>query len=75
MRINDPKRFAELRELYPQHEAALVNNDVETLTGMFWASPHAMRFGVTENLYGIDKTESLRKGRSPANLAHRPATG
>ena len=36
---------------------------------MFWASPHAMRFGVTENLYGIDEIEAFRKGRSPANLA------
>ena len=54
MRINDPETLAELQALYPQYEAALVNNDVETLTGMFGASPHAMRFGVTENLYGID---------------------
>jgi hypothetical protein len=36
---------------------------------MFWASPHTMRFGVTENLYGIEEIESFRKGRSPANLA------
>ena len=36
---------------------------------MFWASPHAMRFGVTENLHGIDEIEAFRKGRSPANLA------
>ncbi|MFY9531522.1 MAG: AtzH-like domain-containing protein [Candidatus Acidiferrales bacterium] len=69
MRINDPETLAELQALYPQYEAALVNNDVETLTGMFGASPHAMRFGVTENLYGIDEIESLRKRRSPANLA------
>jgi hypothetical protein len=28
-----------------------------------------MRFGVTENLYGIEEIEAFRKGRSPANLA------
>ena len=69
MIINDPQTVAELRALYPQYEAALMANDAETLTGMFWASPHAMRFGVTENLYGIDEIEAFRKGRSPANLA------
>jgi hypothetical protein len=36
---------------------------------MFWASPQVMRFGITENLYGIDEIAAFRKGRSPANLA------
>ncbi|MGD0909025.1 MAG: oxalurate catabolism protein HpxZ [Candidatus Acidiferrales bacterium] len=68
MRINDPEIIAELRELYPKYEAALVTNDAETLTRMFWASPHAMRFGIAENLHGIDEIEAFRKARSPANL-------
>ncbi|HWF39958.1 MAG TPA: oxalurate catabolism protein HpxZ [Candidatus Acidoferrales bacterium] len=66
--INDPETLAELQALYPKYETALVTNDVDTLTRMFWASPHVMRFGVTENLYGIDEIEAFRKGRSPANL-------
>ena len=69
MQINDPETLAELQALYPNYETALVANDVETLTRMFWASPHAMRFGATENLYGIDEIAAFRKGRSPANLA------
>ncbi len=69
MTINDPETIAELKALYPLYETALVNNDADTLTRMFWASPHAMRFGVTENLYGIGEIEAFRKGRSPANLA------
>ena len=69
MRMNDPETLAELQSLYPQYETALVTNAVDTLTRMFWASPHAMRFGVTENLYGIDEIESFRKARSPANMA------
>jgi hypothetical protein len=68
MLVNDPETVAELQKLYPLYETALVTNDVETLTRMFWASPRAMRFGVTENLYGIDEIEAFRKGRSPANL-------
>jgi hypothetical protein len=69
MQINDPAAVAELEALYPLYEAALITNDAETLTHMFWASPHAMRFGVTENLYGIEEIEAFRKGRSPASLA------
>ena len=69
MKINSPEIVAELRALYPKYEAALMANDAETLTKMFWASPHAMRFGITENLYGIDEIENFRKGRSPVNLA------
>jgi len=55
MLINDAATLTELQELYPKYETALVTNDVQTLTAMFWASPHVMRFGVTENLYGIEE--------------------
>jgi hypothetical protein len=69
MQINDPEIVAELQALYPQYETALMNNDAETLTRMFWTSPHAMRFGVTENLYGIEEIEAFRKSRPSTNLA------
>jgi hypothetical protein len=69
MAINDPNTLAELRELYPRYEQALVTNDVETLLNMFWASPYVIRYGPTESLYGIDEIEAFRKARSPANLA------
>lgn len=66
--INLPDVVAELKELYPRYEHALISNDVETLVGMFWASPEVMRFGVTENLYGHEKLEAFRKSRPAANL-------
>ncbi len=69
MEINDPATVAELHALYPHYEQALVTNDVDTLISMFWASPHVIRLGPTESLYGIDEIEAFRKGRSPANLA------
>ncbi len=71
MEINDPEVIAELRTLYPLYEAALVNNDVETLTSMFWASPYAIRFGAGENLYGVEEIEAFRKSRPAVNLARR----
>jgi hypothetical protein len=71
MTINDPAVVAELRALYPRYETALVNNDVETLTAMFWSSPHAIRLGAGENLYGVDEIEAFRKSRPAVNLARR----
>jgi 1-carboxybiuret hydrolase subunit AtzH-like protein len=69
MLINDPNTVAELRELYPSYERALMNNDVETLQKLFWASPYVIRFGPSESLYGISEIEAFRKARSPVNLA------
>jgi hypothetical protein len=66
--VNIPEVNAELQELYPCYEQALISNDVETLVEMFWASPEVMRFGVTENLYGHDELESFRKSRPATNL-------
>jgi hypothetical protein len=71
MNINDPATVAELQQLYPRYEEALVNNDVETLTAMFWSSPYAIRFGAGENLYGVDEIEAFRKSRPAVGLARR----
>ena len=67
--INLPDVVAELRELYPRYEQALVSNDVDTLVAMFWFAPEVMRFGATENLYGQEELEAFRKNRPAANLA------
>jgi hypothetical protein len=71
MKINDPEVHRELSELYPLYEKALMDNDAATLTAMFWASSSAMRFGVTENLYGIEEIEAFRKARPAAGLARK----
>jgi hypothetical protein len=67
--INLPEVRAELEALYPRYEEALVSNDVEILVSMFWASPHVMRFGAGENLYGESELEAFRKARPIGNLA------
>jgi hypothetical protein len=69
MVVNDPETVRELTELYPAYEKALVENDVETLTRMFWASPYSVRYGVGENLYGMDEIEAFRKARPSVGLA------
>jgi len=69
MVINDPEVVAELAALYPKYEAALVSNDAETLTAMFWKSDHALRFGAAENLHGFEEISAFRRGRPGVNLA------
>jgi hypothetical protein len=71
MTINDPKTVAELAALYPEYETALVNNDIETMQRLFWASPHVVRFGATENLHGIEEIAAFRAARPSTNLARR----
>lgn len=71
MVVNDPETVEELRQIYPLYEAALDHNDVEVLTGMFWASPHAIRMGAGENLYGVEEIEAFRKSRPATNLSRR----
>jgi hypothetical protein len=68
MIINDPDVIAELQDLYHRYEHALVSNDVEKLVEMFWADPHVMRFGVTENLYGHKEIDAFRQVRPAINM-------
>jgi hypothetical protein len=71
MVVNDPAVVREIEELYPRYERALVENDVAVLNEMFWRSPAAMRFGVGENLYGIDEIDEFRRQRPGAGLQRR----
>lgn|ERR1019366_1188046 len=68
MHINDPVVLAELMERHEVYEKALIDNDAETLGALFWDSPHALRYGVTENLHGADEIRAFRKERPKINL-------
>jgi hypothetical protein len=54
---------------FARYEDALVNNRVEVLDELFWASPHTIRYGVGENLYGIEAIRAFRAARPAAGLA------
>jgi hypothetical protein len=69
MELNIPEVVAEVREAFMRYEKALVTNDVAVLDSCFWASPHTIRYGLAENLYGIEAIRSFRSGRSGADLA------
>jgi hypothetical protein len=69
MKINDPKVVAEVEAAFAQYEAALVGNDVASLTHLFWNSPLTIRYGIAEIHYGRDEIAAFRGGRSPVGLA------
>jgi hypothetical protein len=69
MQINLPDVVAEVEAVFALYEAALVGNDVAVLDALFWDSPHTLRYGVTENLYGYDAIRAFRAARPAQGLA------
>ena len=61
--INDAEVVAEVTALCEKYEKALVDNQVDVLQAFFWDSPHALRFGVTEELYGAEEISAFRARR------------
>ncbi len=66
--INDPGVIEEILALHTAYEAALVGNDIEKLTALFWDSEWALRFGAAESLYGASEIEKFRKARPAIHL-------
>lgn len=69
LEINIPAVVAEMEAVFARYEDALVNNKIEVLDELFWDSPATIRYGIAENLYGIDQIRAFRSGRPPASLA------
>ncbi|HEY0819906.1 MAG TPA: oxalurate catabolism protein HpxZ [Rhizobacter sp.] len=69
MDINQPEVLAEVTAAFQRYEDALVNNKVEVLDELFWNSPHTLRYGATENLYGHDEIAAFRAARPSTGLA------
>jgi hypothetical protein len=68
MEINRPEIVAEVATAFARYEQALMSNDVATLTEIFWNSPHTIRYGIGENLYGADEIRAFRGARSTVDL-------
>lgn len=67
--INIPEIVAEVTAAHERYERALMDNDVAVLDGSFWDSPHTLRFGITENLYGHDQIAAFRQSRASGTYA------
>lgn len=68
MEINAPAVLAEVKAAFARYEDALVHNKVEVLDELFWDSPHTLRYGATENLYGYQAIQAFRAGRPSSGL-------
>jgi hypothetical protein len=68
MHINLPDVLAEVTAVFDRYEKALVSNDVAVLDELFWNSPHTLRYGVAENLYGYEAIRAFRAARPAQGL-------
>ena len=71
MIVNEPSAIAELTALAERYETALMANDLPALDAMFWQSPHVVRLGIGENLYGIESIAAFRAARSGGSPPRR----
>jgi hypothetical protein len=69
MDINIPAIHAEVTAVFARYEDALVHNKVDVLDELFWPSAHTVRYGVGENLHGIEAIRAFRNARPAAGLA------
>ena len=63
--------LVEVTAEFTRYEAALVSNDIAVLGELFRKDPRTLRYGVGENLYGIDAIAAFRAARSPIGLGRR----
>jgi hypothetical protein len=69
MQINLPDVHAELSAVFARYEDALVHNKTEVLDELFWPSEFTVRYGVGENLRGIEAIRAFRAARPSIGLA------
>jgi hypothetical protein len=60
LEINLPEVLAEMEAQFALYEDALLNHRVDVLNKLFWSSEHTVRYGVAENLVGIDAIRAFR---------------
>ena len=69
MQINLPDVLDEVTAVFARYEHALVHNEIDVLDELFWDSPHTVRYGAGENLFGIEAIRAFRRARPSAGLA------
>jgi hypothetical protein len=68
MILNDPVALAQITEAFERYDAALISNDVTVLDELFWDHAKTVRYGVGENLYGIQAIRDFRNSRPSTGL-------
>jgi hypothetical protein len=68
MEVDIPEVKKEVEAAVALYEIALVTNDVRALEALFRDDPRTLRYGIAENLYGMNEIRAFRRGRSPKGL-------
>src|SRR5215510_9242320 len=63
LEVNIPEVIAEMRAAFDRYNRAVDDNDVAVMNEMFWDSPHTVRYGRAENLYGHAEIAAYRTMR------------
>jgi len=58
--VNISEVVAEVRAAFDRYNRAVDDNDVAVMNEMFWDSPHTVRYGRAENLYGHAEIAAYR---------------
>lgn len=66
--IDRPAVLAEVNAAFYRYEQALIGNDIDVLDELFWHDGRTVRYGATENLYGIDQIRDFRRQRPSQGL-------
>ena len=68
--INIPDVVAELTAAFESYERAVIGGDIHTVIGLFWDSPHTLRYGTTvrERHYTSAEIAQFRIARGPIPL-------
>ncbi|WP_407938300.1 oxalurate catabolism protein HpxZ [Musicola keenii] len=66
--INLPEVLDDVTAAFYRYEKALTGNDIEVLDELFWHDARTVRYGASENLYGIEKIREFRAARPSSGL-------
>lgn len=66
--INLPDVLADMTAAFYRYEQALTGNDIAVLDELFCHSEYTVRYGASENLYGIEQIRAFRAARPSAGL-------
>lgn len=70
LEFNRPELLAEIAQLSDAYEADLVAGNFEKIKSYFWASEFTLRYGATEELYGVEAIVEFQNQRK-TNFATR----
>jgi hypothetical protein len=66
--IDRPAVLNDVTAAFYRYEKALTHNDIAVLDELFWDDGRTVRYGATENLYGIAEIRDFRNARPAKGL-------